>query len=65
MVDVDIESVVRSHSQNTKTADITMEILWMLSGMPRCEVNSILKTVYTVSNEYSLFPVVSKENEEE
>lgn len=65
MVDIDIESVIRRCGPNKKTADITIEVVRLLSGMSRCEVSVVLAAVHMLSDEYSAFPVLPEENEKE
>lgn len=65
MVDIDIESVIRKYDSNKKTADVTIEVVRLLSGMSRCEVSVVLAAVQMLSDEYSVFPVLPEENEKE
>lgn len=65
MVDIDIESVIRKYDSNKKTADVTIEVVRLLSGMSRCEVSVVLAAVHMLSDEYSAFPVLSAKDEKE
>lgn len=65
MVDIDIESVIRRCGPNKKTADITIEVVRLLSGMSRSEVSAVLTAIHMLSDEYSVFPVLPAENEKE
>ena len=65
VVDIDIESVIRKYDSNKKTADVTIEVVRLLSGMSRCEVSVVLAAVHMLSDEYSVFPVLPAENEKE
>lgn len=65
MVDIDIESVIRKYDSNKKTADVTIEVVRLLSGMSRCEVSVVLAAVHMLSDEYSVFPGLPEENEKE
>lgn len=61
----DIESLIREYDSNKKTADVTIEVVRLLSGMSRCEVSVVLATAHMLSDEYSVFPVLPAENEKE
>lgn len=50
MVDTDIESVIRRYDSNKKTADVTIEVVRLLSGMSRCEVSVVLAAVHMGNN---------------
>lgn len=65
MVDIDIESVIRKYGPNKKTADVTIEVVRLLSGMSRCEVSAVLAAVHMLSDEYSVFPVLPAKDEKE
>ena len=65
MVDTDIESVIRRYDSNKKTADVTIEVVRLLSGMSRCEVSVVLAAVHMLSDEYSVFPGLPEEAENE
>lgn len=65
MVDMDIESMIRKYGSNKKTADVAIEVVRLLSGMSRCEVSAVLAAVHMLSDEYSAFPVLSAEAENE
>lgn len=62
VVDIDIESVIRKYDSNKKTADVTIEVVRLLSGMSRCEVSVVLAAVHMLSDEYSAFPVLPAED---
>ena len=49
MVDTDIESLIRKYDSNKKTADVTIEVVRLLSGMSRCEVSVVLAAVHMLS----------------
>ena len=61
----DIERLIREYDSNKKTADVTIEVVRLLSGMSRCEVSVVLATAHMLSDEYSVFPVLPAENEKE
>lgn len=65
MVDTDIENVIRKYDSNKKTADVTIEVVRLLSGMSRCEVSVVLAAVHMLSDEYSVFPVLPAKDEKE
>lgn len=54
----DIERLIREYDSNKKTADVTIEVVRLLSGMSRCEVSVVLATAHMLSDEYSAFPVL-------
>ena len=54
----DIERLIREYDSNKKTADVTIEVVRLLSGMSRCEVSVVLATAHMLSDEYSVFPVL-------
>lgn len=61
----DMERFIREYDSNKKTADVTIEVVRLLSGMSRCEVSVVLATAHMLSDEYSVFPVLPAENEKE
>ena len=54
----DIERLIREYDSNKKTADVTIEVVRLLSGMSRSEVSVVLATAHMLSDEYSVFPVL-------
>lgn len=61
----DIESLIREYDSNKKTADVTIEVVRLLSGMSRREVSVVLATAHMLSDEYSVFPGLLEEMENE
>lgn len=61
----DIARLIREYDSNKKTADVTIEVVRLLSGMSRCEVSVVLATAHMLSDEYSVFPGLPEEAENE
>lgn len=58
----DMERFIREYDSNKKTADVTIEVVRLLSGMSRSEVSVVLATAHMLSDEYSVFPVLPAED---